>query len=168
MAVLDGFSIASLPYARGEHGMIILLPAKKDGLPALEKKLTAANLNGWLKKLGTFEIDLKLPKFKITAEFKLNDTLKAMGMKDAFMPGKADFSGMATGEKLHITAVLHKAFVDVNEKGTEAAAATAIGVGATSLPQPGVFHADRPFVFLIRDHRNGTILFMGRVANPAS
>jgi serpin B len=91
-----------------------------------------------------------------------------MGMKDAFMPGKADFSGMATGEKLHITAVLHKAFVDVNEKGTEAAAATAIGIGTTSLPQPGVFHCDRPFVFVIRDHRNGTILFMGRVANPAS
>lgn len=167
-AAFDAFSMVQIPYEGHEQSMIVLLPKKNDGLSDLEKKLTSENLNTWMKKLSTHIVDLKLPKFKVTAEFKLNDVLKEMGMKDAFVFGKADFSGMATSEKLYITAVLHKAFVDVNEAGTEAAASTAIVVGTRSLPPPATFHADRPFIFLIRDHRTGTILFLGRVANPAS
>ena len=116
----------------------------------------------------------------MTSEFKLNDRFKEMGMRDAF-DERADFSGMAdpnerdeTGlpKQLFISAVLHKAFVDVDEKGTEAAAATAVLMDAVDSskpksPPPATFHADHPFVFLIRDQRSGSILFMGRVVNPA-
>ncbi|MBI2807208.1 MAG: serpin family protein [Planctomycetes bacterium] len=165
-ADLGTFSMVQIPYVGYQQSMLVLLPKKKDGLADVEKKLTAANLNAWTKKLSTHIVDLKLPKFKVTAEFKLNDVLKEMGMKDAFIFGKADFSGMATREKLYITAVLHKAFVDVNEAGTEAAASTAIEVGTRSLPPRATFHADRPFLFVIQDYRTGSILFVGRVANP--
>lgn len=166
-AAFDSFSMVQIPYENHEQSMIVLLPKKKDGLADLEKKLTTENLTPWMKTLSAHSLDLKLPKFKVTAEFKLNDVLMEMGMKDAFVFGKADFSGMATREKLYISAVLHKAFVDVNEAGTEAAASTAVVAGAASLPPPATFHADHPFIFLIRDHSTGTILFVGRVANPA-
>lgn len=166
-ADLGAFTAVQLPYEGYEQSMVILLPKKKNGLADLEKNLTAANLKAWLGKLSTHQVDLAIPKFKMTAEFRLKEILQEMGMKDAFAAGKADFSGMATREKLYISAVLHKAFVEVNEAGTEAAASTAIVVGATSLPQPATFHADHPFVFLIRDQRTGSILFVGRVADPS-
>jgi serpin B len=161
------FSLVSLPYKDYQQSMVILLPKKKDGLAELEKKLTTANLTAWLKGISEHQMDLKLPKFKVTADFKLNDVLIKLGMKDAFDPAQANFSGMATGEQLSISAVLHKAFVDVNEAGTEAAAATAvINRKKDSEPPRATFHADHPFVFLVRDHATGTILFVGRVANP--
>jgi len=164
---LGTLSMVEMAYGKGEVSMLVLLPAKKTSLSDLEKQLTAQNLVVWTKKLSAHSVDLKLPKFKVTKQFSLSNVLKEMGMKDAFTFGKADFSGMATREKLYITAVLHKAFVDVNEIGTEAAAATAIGVGTLSLPPPATFHADHPFVFLIRDNRTGSILFVGRVVNPS-
>jgi serpin B len=109
-----------------------------------------------------------LPRFKTEKSFTLNEPLKALGMRAAFE--KADFSGMHTGgEQLDITAVIHKAFVDVNEEGTEAAGATGVVVGLTSAappPAPKYFRADRPFLFLIRDHKTGSVLFLGRVENP--
>lgn len=166
-ADLGDFTMVQLPYEEYQQSMIVLLPKKKDGLAALEKKITGDNLAEWTKKLSDHQVNLKLPKFKVTAEFKLNDVLKEMGMKDAFVFGKADFSGMATREKLYISAVLHKAFVDVNEAGTEAAAATAVVIGKRSLPPRATFHADHPFIFLIRDHATGSTLFMGRVMTPA-
>lgn len=110
-----------------------------------------------------------LPKFKTTSEFSLEDVLVAMGMTDAFDDRKADFSGMASGAKLAIGAVVHKAFVDVHEKGTEAAAATAVTIGLASAPVQlpmAEFHVNRPFVFLIKERRTGGILFMGRVVDP--
>ncbi len=166
-ASLGEFSMVSLMYENYQQSMWILLPNKADGLPALEKQLTAENLTRWSEKLSDHMVDLALPKFRITSEFNLNENLKALGMKDAFDPNRADFTGLATSEQLFISAVLHKAFVDVNEMGTEAAAATAIAIGATSLPPPATFHADRPFVFVIRDNTTGTILFLGRVVNPS-
>ncbi|MBI1831374.1 MAG: serpin family protein [Planctomycetes bacterium] len=162
----DTFTLLELPYKDRQQSMVILLPKKKDGLAELEKKLSAANLAAWLKDVGAFEVDVKLPKFKVTAEFKLNRVLIEMGMKDAFVHGRADFSGMATREDLSISAVLHKAFVDVNEAGTEAAAATAVIIRGESKPPRASFHAEHGFLFLIRDHATGTILFVGRVANP--
>jgi serpin B len=106
------------------------------------------------------------PKFTFTSEFSLADTLAAMGMPDAFSSA-ADFSGMDGTKTLYVSAVVHKAFVDVNEEGTEAAAATGVGISRTSLPQrTPVFRADRPFLFLIRDRRSGSVLFLGRVADP--
>ena len=166
-AAHDSFTMLQLPYEGHGQSMIVLLPKKKDGLAELEKQLSAKSLAKWLQKLGDHEVNVTLPKFKVTAETSLNAVLTDMGMKDAFIFGKADFSGMATGEKLYIKAVLHKAFVDVNEAGTEAAAATAVVIGTLSEPAPATFHADHPFVFLIRDNASGSILFAGRVADPS-
>ncbi|MCI0637573.1 MAG: serpin family protein [Gemmataceae bacterium] len=166
---LDGgtFSAVELPYEGYELSMIVLLPKKVDGLPELEKQMTPANLDKWIGKLGDRIVTLALPKFKVIAEFMLKDALGAMGMKDAFTKN-ADFSGMTSREKLFISHVVHKAFVDVNEAGTEAAASTAVVMEPTlSAPQPATFVADHPFVFLIRERATGSILFMGRVVNPA-
>src|ERR687886_2612610 len=111
--------------------------------------------------MGTSQVHVMLPRFKVTAEFSLRDQLSAMGMPLAFSPS-ADFSGIAGGtEPLSLSAVVHKAFVDVNEEGTEAAAATGVVMVRTSAavrPTP-VFRADHPFLFLIRDTRSGSILF---------
>jgi len=127
------------------------------------------NLSGWLGKLGKRKVIVSVPKFRMTSQFSLADVLKSMGMKDAFS-GKADFSGMTGVRDLYISAVIHKAFVDVNEEGTEAAAATAvvmriIAIGPKEIP---VFRADHPFLFLIRDNKAGSILFIGRAMNPAA
>ena len=120
--------------------------------------------------MGVEQVDVALPKFKITSEFGLAETLRAMGMEDAFDPRKADFSGM--DGKLHwlyISAVLHKAYVDVYEKGTEAAAATGVTMVAAGIPMAPnkQFRADHPFIFLIRDSTTGSILFLGRVTRPS-
>ena len=122
----DEFQLADLPYKSDVLSMTVLLPRKADGLPELEKKLTAKALDEWLGKSKTADVDLTLPRFKFTSEFGLKEPLADLGMAEAFDPGKADFSGMTTAEKLFISAVLHKAFVAVDEKGTEAAAATAV------------------------------------------
>lgn len=160
------FSMLELPYEHHDLSMLVLLPKKADGLAALEKKLTVANLKAWTAKLGDFLVDTTLPKFKTTAEFELKKVLSAMGMPVAFQRGRADFSGMTTREKLNISAVVHKAFIDVHEKGTEAAAATAVVMERSSLPHPATFRADHPFVYLIRDRTTGSILFMGRLVQP--
>jgi serpin B len=166
-ADLGDFSMVQLSYEGHQQSMLVLLPKKNDGLAALEKQLSAENLKKWSARLSPHIVDLTLPKFKVTAQFKLNDYLKEMGMTDAFNIHKADFGGMATREKLFISAVLHKAYVDVNEVGTEAAAATAVVIGTTSAPPPAAFRADHPFLFLIRDDRTGSILFLGRLADPS-
>jgi serpin B len=157
-----------LPYTGDQVSMVVLLPRKPDGLPALEKKLSAGTLKGWLGKLQRRSgVQVYLPKFKVETEYELNDPLKALGMKAAFMPERADFSGMSAGpEQLHISAVVHKAHADVNEEGTVAAAATGVVVATTSFVQPPVFRADHPFLFLIRHVPTGTVLFLGREENP--
>ncbi len=161
------FQALELPYAGEELSMVIFLPrrlAQMDGLKDFEKLLTSKNLSKWLPKLRKREVIVSIPKFKMTCRFKLNEVLKSMGMADAFSPA-ADFSGMATMEKIWISDVIHKAFVDVNEEGTEAAAATAVIMGK-GISRPSVFRADHPFVFMIRHRATGSILFMGRVVNP--
>jgi serpin B len=160
---------AELPYGNKDLAMVVLLPPKVDGLADLEKKLTADTLTQWLGGLKPAEdMNVTLPKFKMTDEFELKEALGKLGMKNAFVPGAADFAGLNGGSpKLFISAVRHKAFVDVNEEGTEAAAATGISVGLTSARITPNFVADRPFLFLIRDTRSGSVLFLGRVVNPA-
>lgn len=165
-ADLASFTMLQMPYEGYGQSMIVLLPTKSDGLAGLEKQLNAESLAKWLAKLSNHEVDVKLPKFKVTAEITLNTILQQMGMKDAFVFGKADFSGMATREKLFISAVLHKAFVDVNEAGTEAAASTGVVIATRSAPPPATFHADHPFIYLIRDNATGSILFAGRLVHP--
>ncbi len=188
----DHLQILELPYKRNELSMIVLLPRERDGLlysvlkqfaqyqheglKNLEKTLTQKLLADWLSKLQKQKIKVYLPKFKMTSEFELSNTLKEMGMSEAFNKEAADFSGMADlpeDEKLVISKAIQKTFVEVNESGTEATAATfveymAVGAAAGNYQPPPVpiFRADHPFLFLIRHNSTGSILFLGRVVNP--
>jgi serpin B len=166
----DDFQALELPYAGKELATLVLLP-KKDDVGGLEKKLSSRLVTDVVKKLVRQEVVVHLPRFKSTSEFELSAALSAMGMPLAFSR-QADFSGLTDSqEPLQLGLVIHKAFVDVNEEGTEAAAATAVGVRATAMvvrPKPTpVFRADRPFVYMIRDVRNGSVLFLGRLADPS-
>jgi len=167
-AETESFQALELPYADNELSMVILLPKKTDGLSDFEKKLTAKSLSDWLSKLAKRKVIVSVPKFEMTSQFSLAAVLKSMGMTDAFAPREADFSGMNGRKDLFISAVVHKAYVEVNEEGTEAAAATGVAIGLTSMPidRPPTFRADHPFLFLIRHNLTGSILFIGRVANP--
>lgn len=165
----DGLKILVLPYMDEDLSMIILLPKKGEPLSELEKRLTPGNLEKWIpRRFKTSEVLVSVPKFKMTSEFELANTLSSMGMEDAFINGKADFSGISGGKDLSIGAVIHKAFVDVNEEGSEAAAATAVVVTRGMPRPPEEFIADHPFIFMIQDNRTGSILFIGRVADPTS
>jgi len=166
---LDGAQVLELPYADGQMSMIAVLPEKADGLAKLESQLTSQWLKDATTGLRKREVLVYLPKFKMTSEFSLGDTLQSLGMTLAFDHNKADFSRMSDAGGLSISSVNHKAFVEVNEKGTEAAAATGVVVGTTSFQppeEPITFRADHPFLFLIRDQATGSILFMGRVTDP--
>ena len=165
----DKLQALEMPYDGKDLSMVVLLPKKVDGLADLEKSLTRESLQTWVSGLHQSEVDVTLPKFKMTSEFQLKKVLSDLGMTDAFLPDKANFGGMSSSRDLFIQAVIHKAFVDVNEEGTEAAAATGIAIGVMSaapVKQTPTFRADHPFLFLIRDTRNGSILFLGRVVNP--
>ena len=167
-AEAETFQMLEIPYAGGDLSMVVLLPKKVDGLPELEKTDALYKLDELWSKRKVREVNAYLPRFKLETSFGLNPTLKAMGMKRAFSRD-ADFSGISRAEALYISAVLHKAFVDVNEEGTEAAAATGVVMSAMAaeIPEPvPVFRADHPFLFLIRDTTSGSILFMGRLISP--
>lgn len=160
--------ILEMQYAGTGLAFDVLLPKAADGLPALEKSLTAGNLGVWLAALGKRQVEVILPKFRLDSEFSLRDALSRMGMRDAFTAA-ADFSGIDGRRDLALSNVVHKAFVDVSEEGTEAAAATGAAVALISAVQPPahtVFRADHPFIFLIRDTRSGTVLFAGRLLHP--
>jgi serpin B len=163
-AETDAIQILELLYKGDDLSMVILLPKKIDETDELERSLTLANFDDWLSRLHKQEVVIYLPKFKMTSDFELSRILAEMGMPFAF--SRADFSGMNGRRDLVISNVLHKAFVEVNEEGTEAAAATAV-VMARGLERTPVFRADHPFVFMIKDNRSGSILFIGRVVNPA-
>jgi serpin B len=156
-----------LPYADNDLSMIIFLPAKGTKLQDIKENINTEGLSAWLDRLNKRKVEVHLPRFTMTWEKELTDVLKSMGMANAFS-NSADFSGMTGKSNLAISKVIHKAFVEVNEEGTEAAAATGIGMIATSVePEPPiVFKVDRPFVFLIIDNSTDSILFLGRVENP--
>ena len=168
------FSAIELPYEDNDLSMIIFLPKSANGLAELETQLTSVNVEKWLNTLAGIrkrEVSIFLPKFKTTSEFELSDILGAMGMQDAFSDQLADFSGMTGKKDLFISKVIHKAFVNVNEEGTEAAAVTVdmmrLSVSASvSIGMPLIFQADHPFVFLIRENKTGSILFIGRIVDP--
>ena len=163
----DAIQVLEMPYASEELTMVVLLPKKVDGISELEKALTAENLAQWFDGVSNREVVVTMPKFKMTSKFSMADVLRTMGMTDAFT-ARADFSGMTGKRDLFISAVIHQAYVDVNEEGTEAAAATGVVMKLTSIrpDQTPVFRADHPFLFLIRDKTSGSILFLGRVLNP--
>jgi serpin B len=162
------FQALELPYRGGTVSMVIMLPKAVDGLAGIEAMCTESKLEGWLGKLSSHRVQVGLPKFRLTEGVELAEVLAAMGMPAAFHRGAADFSGMTGTRDLAISAVVHKAFVDVDETGTQAAAATGVAVGRTMAiaPPPVVFRADHPFLFLIRDNRSGSILFLGRLVSP--
>jgi len=163
----DDYRALELPYKGEALSMIVMLPNKADGLATFEETLDVDRLEKCFASLSRQKVEVSLPKFTTTAEFSLADPLKKLGMDDAFDPYKADFSSIDGKKDLFIQAVVHKAFVDVNEEGTEAAAATGLVVGALSRPMPPpAFKADHPFLFLIRDIRTGSVLFIGRIVNP--
>ena len=139
-----------------------------DGLPALERELTPEKLSDAFGKIGNEQVDVSMPRFRMTGEFQLKSTLVSMGMPNAFQ-ATANFSGMTGKDDLKISNVIHKAFVEVNEEGTEAAAATATVMGLATAMGPRetmLFRADHPFLFVIRDEMSGAILFMGRFVKP--
>ena len=164
----EDLKILELDYQGSDLSMIIILP-KENNITLAEKQISAVNLVDWKNNLVEKEIDiLQIPKFKLETEYNLNDILSDMGMTDAFSPGVADFSGMDGTNDLFISKVLHKAFIEVNEEGTEAAAATAIIIGTTAILEPTTFIANHPFIFLIQQKETGAVLFMGKVMDPSS
>ena len=164
----EWLQMLEMPYKDEALSLIVLLPREKTGISMLEQKLTLENILRWQDQLRKQKVKLFFPKFKIEAQFNLGQTLSAMGMPDAFDPHRADFSAMIGKKELFISAVIHKAFVEVNEEGTKAAAATGVVVGVTSIPPPSpTFKADHPFIFLIRDNASGSILFLGRILDPS-
>jgi serpin B len=143
--------------------MLIILPKEKN-ISVAESALNTANIQNWNSSLQETKINIDIPKFKFKTEYNLNDILIKMGMIDAFSVSDADFSGMDGTKSLFISDVLHKAFVEVNEEGTEAAAATSVIVTTSSYTP--TFNADHPFVFLIQHEKTGAILFIGKIINP--
>ena len=163
----DGYQAVELLYDGGELSMVILLP-QAGHFETFEGSLDAQQVSEIIGSLDKRQVTLAMPKFEFESEFSLGETLAAMGMPVAFSAGDADFSGMTGNRDLFIADVVHKAFVSVDEAGTEAAAATAVVMELTAVPgEPVEVTIDRPFIFLIRDIETGAILFVGRVVNPS-
>ncbi len=191
----NGFSLIELPYQSDDISMVVIAPNRADGLDELEQTITAKKLNTWISRMKGRPFHVYLPGFKVESDYKLGDhnqgrptgTLVSMGMKRAFMKPQngnraesSDFSGMSDSyDQIYLGLVKHKAFVEINEKGTEAAAVTVIEgpVAPTSgFPRPKptmvpftpTFNANRPFIFLVREKSTGTVLFLGRIMQPAA
>jgi len=160
----DGFAAVELPYDGEKLSMVVIVPQDLEGF---EAALSTDGLQTILDDLQTHLVTLRLPKFGFEAPLPLTEVLQEMGMPIAFSAA-ADFTGIRESGGLMITDVLHKAFVVISEEGTEAAAATAVVVGETAIPQTATLIADRPFMVLIRDRPTGTILFLGRVVDPTA
>uniref|UniRef100_K1QZP2 Serpin B9 n=1 Tax=Magallana gigas TaxID=29159 RepID=K1QZP2_MAGGI len=162
--------VLNLPYKGGELSMIIVLPNKVDGLSTLESNLSADAFRKLTKEMYHERVIVSIPKFKLKSSFELNKVLRGMGIIDIFTR-KADFGAMLESppDGACVSDVIHKAFVEVNEEGTEAAAASWIGcVNRCEPPEPMVFKADHPFLFFIREHLTGTVLFIGRFLKPTN
>ncbi len=169
----NGFQALELPYGSNQLSMVILLPSQVDGLGQLEGQLTPSFLSNVLSQMGPQQVEIFLPRFTLESTFDLTDTLTAMGMPDAFTQGAADFSGIDGNTDLFVGFVLHKAWGQVNEAGTQAAAATVVGVNGgqsghgLSFPRPPpVLRADHAFLFLIRDTQTGSVPLPGATHQP--
>ena len=160
--------VLELPYKGNKVSMVILLPKEVNGIAALQEALTADHLINFQKVFDVRynKFDVFLPRFKLEDSFSLNDALGGMGMNEAFDSLAADFSGMSSAKNLYISAVVHKAFLEVNEEGSEAAAATAVVRRRLCGVVPIPFRADHPFLFFISEHETGAILFLGKFSHP--
>jgi len=162
----NDLQVLRIPYVDTHLSMLVLLPTRIDGLSQIENRLNGENLRKWTTRLRWQKVDIVFPKFKLEYNFNLDRALQGMGMVDAFTDN-ANFSGMDGTDWLYISAALHKAFIDVNEEGTEAAAVNIIiGTEKIGGPPPPLFRADHPFVFLIQENQTGSILFIGRMTDP--
>ncbi len=168
MQVGGKLQVLEMPYQGGDFSMVIFLPVKKNGLPELEKEINPERLQKWLSSLSLRKVRVFIPKFKIRRRYSLQNLLASMGMRSAFSPVEADFSGMSRRKDLFISKVVHEAYVEVDEEGTEAAGATGTVIGVTALPPEPVvdFRADHPFLFIIVHRPTGAVLFMGRMVKP--
>ena len=164
----NGNQLISLPYEGNKLSMLIILP-DENNFAQVEESIGELDIHNLVRSISYAQLDLSMPKFKIESSFGLAEPLDAMGMKDVFVPGIADLSGMDGTRDLYISSVQHKAFIEVDETGTEAAAATAVVVGVESMPmdEPIKVSIDRPFIFFIVDNDSGSVLFMGRVLDPS-
>lgn len=165
----DHVQVLELPYGHGELAMRIFLPRNADQLGTVEHGLTPSDFAQWTNRLQREDVQVWLPRFKVETAYSLEDVLPAMGMPLAFEPGRADFSGMSSASSFFISAVIHKAYVQTDEEGTEAAAATGVTMHATAVlvrHEPKQFRADHPFLFAIVHQPSGAILFMGRLNSP--
>jgi serpin B len=146
--------------------MTLIIPGQNKQIPDIEQEVTDENLTTWLKEARTSSLDLYMPKFTLDYELQLKETLIAMGMEEAFSD-QADLSRMVEGVSngIAIGDVKHKTFIEVNEEGTEAAAVTSVDIVVTSMP-PSVY-VNKPFLFMIREKSTGTVLFIGKIMNPA-
>ena len=164
----ETYQAVQLPYVQGDLSMAVWLPRSAEGLAAMEREICSHGITNSLAKLRSSQVELFLPRFKLDEQSSLGEALAELGMKDAFS-SRADFSGISE-RPLSLSAVVHQALVEVDEQGTEAAAATgAIAVTSVAVPDTNprkVFRADHPFLFAIRNHRTGDVYFMGRMAKP--
>ncbi|MGC9554094.1 MAG: serpin family protein [Thermoplasmatota archaeon] len=163
-AETDDMQILKLPYISDQLTMTIFLP-RENNVSKIEHMMTPDNLTQWQESLIETQVDMSLPKFSLETEYRLKQVLMDMGMAIPFTLD-ADFSGMNGNQDLYIDKVIHKAFIEVNEKGTEAAGATSVHMSLTSVPDNVVFNANHPFLFIIQHQETDTILFMGKICNP--
>lgn len=161
----DDFQAIDLPYGKENFSMIVILPKEGKDINEFISNLNPEDWILWLTKFSKQNGSLYLPKFKIEYELEMNDVLKALGMPNAFT-ADADFSKMTKKQKLYISNVKHKTFVDVNEEGTEAAAVTVVEMKLTSFKPGFTMKVNRPFVFAIKEKETNTILFIGKIINP--
>jgi len=167
IASVNGVTVLDLPYGGEAFSMTIALPQDAAGIDSLVQGLTEERWRGWVAALDSGSFEVVIPKFTLTYGLTMNDVLRALGMPSAFCDAPhPDFTRLNPSGALCVSDVRHKTFVDVNEEGTEAAAATSVEIGVTSLPAS--VQVDRPFVFAIRERLSGTILFLGRVMNPTA
>lgn len=160
------FKMLEMPYGSGKYSMLIFLPETGKKVDHVISMLTAENVNDWISKLSEQKKEVFLPKFEFKFDNSLKDELAALGMTDAFNDAKANLSGISDAAKLVISEVMHKSYIKVDERGTEAAAVTGITVGVTSMPVDQSFRVDHPFVFAIREKDTKAILFIGQVMDP--
>ncbi|XP_073925772.1 serpin B11 isoform X2 [Castor canadensis] len=160
--------VLELPYVNKKLNMIILLPVGTENLDQIEKRLNLRTFQEWTSssKLMERDVEVRIPRFKLEVKYELNSLLKSLGMTDIFSQTKANLSGMSPDKGLYLSKVIHKSYVDVNEEGTEAAAATGESVAVKRLPIRDRFVADHPFLFLIKDITTNLILFFGKLASP--
>ena len=172
----DGVNVLEMPYEGDRLSMLVMLPNDVDGISRVEDMLSADLVEQWRHEMGPIEVKVSMPKFRMETGYDLKGPLKGLGMSDVFSSGRADLTGIGEvlkpgfeGRNMYVTKALQKAYVDVNEEGTEAAAVTVVVVGIESAtPLPPRFTADHPFIFMIVDNESGIILFMGRMSDPAA